>query len=35
MDEKPNKLKNLQKRYIINCKPDELIYNDWIKEWKD
>ena len=35
IDEKPDKLKNLKKRDIIKCKPDELIYNDWIKEWKD
>ena len=35
MEAKPNKLKNLKKRDIIKCNPDELIYNDWIKEWKE
>ena len=34
IDDKPNKLKNLKKRDIIKCDPEELIYNDWIKEWK-
>ena len=34
-DEKPQKLNNLQKREIFKCDPDELIYNDWIKEWKE
>lgn len=34
IDDKPNKLKNLKKRDIIKCNPEELIYNDWIKEWK-
>jgi hypothetical protein len=28
------KLANLKKREVMNCKPDEIIYNDWEKEWK-
>ena len=28
------KLDNLKKREVMNCKPDEIINNDWEKEWK-
>lgn len=28
------KLDNLKKREVMNCKPDEIIHNDWEKEWK-
>ena len=28
------KLDNLKKREVMNCMPDEIIYNDWEKEWK-
>jgi len=27
------KLDNLKKREVMNCKPDEIINNDWEKEW--
>jgi hypothetical protein len=29
-----SKLDNLKKRDILNCKPDEIINNNWEKEWK-
>jgi hypothetical protein len=29
-----SKLDNLKKREVLNCKPDEIIYNNWEKEWK-
>ena len=28
------KLENLKKRDVMNCKPDEIINNNWEKEWK-
>lgn len=28
------KLDNLKKREVMNCKPDEIINNDWENEWK-
>jgi hypothetical protein len=28
------KLDNLKKRDILNCEPDEIITNNWEKEWK-
>ncbi len=30
-----SKLDNLKKRDVLNCEPDELIYNNWEKEWKE
>lgn len=29
-----SKLDNLKRRDILNCEPDEIIYNNWEKEWK-
>jgi hypothetical protein len=29
-----SKLDNLKRRNILNCEPDEIIYNNWEKEWK-
>lgn len=29
-----SKLKNLKKRDVLNCAPEEIIHNDWEKEWK-
>lgn len=29
-----SKLDNLKKRDVLNCEPDEIIYNNWEKEWK-
>ena len=29
-----NKLKNVKKRKVLNCDPEDIIYNDWEKEWK-
>jgi hypothetical protein len=35
LEEKKTKLSALLKRYnVINCSDDELIYNDYLKEWK-
>ncbi len=34
MEQPKLKLKNLKKREVMNCKPDEIIYNDWEKEWE-
>ncbi len=31
---KKNKLDNLVKRKGLKVKPDDLIYNDWMKYWK-
>ncbi len=28
------KLDNLKKRDVLKCAPDEIIYNNWEKEWK-
>ena len=28
------KLDNLKKRDVMNCKPDEIINNNWEKEWE-
>ena len=33
IEEKPNRLQNLKKRDIFNVEPDEIINNNWIKEW--
>jgi len=34
-DEQPkSKLDNLKKRQVLNCAPDEIINNNWEKEWK-
>jgi hypothetical protein len=32
----PSKLKlnNLKRREVFNCEPDEIIHNNWEKEWK-
>jgi prevent-host-death family protein len=32
--EKADKLKNLKKRDVINCDPEELVNIDWSSEWK-
>lgn len=29
-----SKLKNLKKRDVLNCQPEEIIHNNWEKEWK-
>jgi hypothetical protein len=29
-----SKLDNLKKRDVLNCAPDEIIHNNWEKEWK-
>lgn len=29
-----SKLDNLKKRNVLNCEPDEIIINNWEKEWK-
>ncbi len=29
-----SKLDNLKKRDVFNCSPEEIIHNDWEKEWK-
>lgn len=29
-----NRLKNLKKRDVLNCQPDDIINNNWEKEWK-
>ncbi|MBI4235421.1 type II toxin-antitoxin system Phd/YefM family antitoxin [Candidatus Peregrinibacteria bacterium] len=31
---KRDKLKNLQKKKIMQCKPEYLIHLDWSSEWK-
>jgi hypothetical protein len=33
-EQTPDKIKNLKKRDVLNCQPDEIIYNNWEKEWK-
>lgn len=30
----PSKLSNLKKRDVLNCAPDDIIHNNWEKEWK-
>jgi len=30
----PDKLKNLRKRRVMNCEPEELVHLDWSGEWK-
>jgi len=30
--DKPGKLKNLKKRDVLNCKPEEIVSMDWSKE---
>ncbi len=32
--DKSSKLKNLSKRKVFNCKPEEIISMDWSKEWR-
>ena len=35
LEEKKLKLSSLIKRNnVIKCSDDDLIYNDWLKEWK-
>ena len=35
LEEKKTKLSTLLKRdNVVNCSDDELIYNDWLKDWK-
>ena len=29
-----SKLDNLKKRDVLTCEPDEIINNNWEKEWK-
>lgn len=29
-----SKLDNLKKRDVLNCAPDDIIHNNWEKEWK-
>jgi prevent-host-death family protein len=33
-EEKPDKLKNLKKRKVINDDPQKLVHIDWSSEWK-
>jgi hypothetical protein len=30
---KKSKLDNLKKRKILNCKPEDVIKNNWEREW--
>jgi prevent-host-death family protein len=30
--DKPSKLKNLKKRDVLNCEPEEIVSMDWSKE---
>lgn len=32
--EKIDRLKNLPKRDVMNCDPEELVHIDWSSEWK-
>jgi prevent-host-death family protein len=32
--DKTSKLKNLKKRNVLNCEPEEIISMDWSKEWR-
>lgn len=34
MEPSKSKLDNLKKRDVLNCAPDEIIHNNWEKEWK-
>ena len=34
IEDDPGKLSNLKKRDIIKCNDNDLIYIDWLKEWK-
>lgn len=34
IEDNPGKLSNLKKRDIIKCTENDLIYIDWLKEWK-
>lgn len=29
-----SKIDNLKKRDVLNCAPDEIVHNNWEKEWK-
>lgn len=29
-----SKLDNLKKRDVLSCPPDEIIHNNWEREWK-
>jgi hypothetical protein len=34
MKQPESKLDHLRKREVLNCMPDEIIFNNWEKEWK-
>jgi len=34
VEQPKSKLDNLKKRQVLNCAPDEIINNNWEKEWK-
>jgi hypothetical protein len=34
MEPSKTKLDNLKKRDVFNCEPDEIINNNWEKEWE-
>ena len=34
LEDTPDKLRNLKKRDVLNCKPDDIINNNWESEWK-
>lgn len=34
IEHKSPKLNNLKKRDVLNCAPEDIIHNNWEKEWK-
>ena len=34
VEQPKSKLDNLKKRDVLTCEPDEIINNNWEKEWK-
>ncbi len=34
VEQPKSKLDNLKKRQVLNCAPDEIVNNNWEKEWK-
>jgi len=34
VEQPKSKIDNLKKRQVLNCAPDEIINNNWEKEWK-
>ena len=32
--QKPDKFKNLKKRKLFNCDPDDLVHIDWSDNWR-